>query len=59
MAKTPKLSEGQLPVRFKPEEEQYLRQRAAVEDRSVSSLVRLLVRAAMQSEQQQQPHQAA
>jgi hypothetical protein len=49
---------AQIPVRFRPDEEQYIRRRAEVEDRSIASLIRLLVDEAMRSEQpQQQPRQ--
>ena len=53
------LSKGQIPVRLKLDEEEYVQRRAAQEDRSVSSMIRIIVRTVMQSEKQQPPQQAA
>jgi hypothetical protein len=44
----------QIPVRLRPDEEQYVRRRAEQEDRSIASVIRLLVNEAIKSEQQQQ-----
>jgi hypothetical protein len=44
----------QIPVRLKLDEEEFVRRRAALECRSISSVLRLLVQAAMRAEQQQQ-----
>jgi hypothetical protein len=55
--KNSNLSKGQIPVRLKLDEEEYVQRRAAQEDRSVSSMIRIIVRTVMQSEKQ--PQQAA
>jgi hypothetical protein len=57
--KNSNLSKGQIPVRLKLDEEEYVQRRAAQEDRSVSSMIRIIVRTVMQSEKQQPPQQAA